>query len=145
MLRVTSFCDLNYILLLFGTATKCSSKACSSCSMLGWVMMTTQVVGWVGSVKWWVELGWVTENGPTAMSVMPYYHKWILYLTVPKCLTSPCACKRPLPIAKTENNAFHMTDERWNFIHESIKVVFQRTFFISTNKRTAYVHVLQKL
>jgi len=30
----------------------------------------TYVVGWVGSVKSWVGLGWVTENGPTAMSVI---------------------------------------------------------------------------
>ena len=25
-------------------------------------------MGWVGSVKSWVGLGWVTENGPTSMS-----------------------------------------------------------------------------
>ena len=25
-------------------------------------------LGWVGSVKSWVGLGWVTENGPTSMS-----------------------------------------------------------------------------
>ena len=26
------------------------------------------VVGWVGSVNWWVGFGWVIENGPTTMS-----------------------------------------------------------------------------
>ena len=27
-------------------------------------------LGWVASVKSWVGLGWVTENGPTAMSAL---------------------------------------------------------------------------
>ena len=27
-------------------------------------------LGWVGSVKSWVGLGWVSENGPTSMSVL---------------------------------------------------------------------------
>ena len=38
--------------------------------MMGWVTSDyiSRELGWVGSVKSWVGLGWVTENGPTAMS-----------------------------------------------------------------------------
>jgi len=35
---------------------------------LGWVVLQACFVGWVGSISYWVGLGWITENGPTSMS-----------------------------------------------------------------------------
>ena len=40
---------------------------------MGWVGLFCRLVswvglGWVGSISYWVELGWITENGPTSMS-----------------------------------------------------------------------------
>jgi len=37
-------------------------------SGLGWVVLQACFVGWVGSISYWVGLGWITENGPTSMS-----------------------------------------------------------------------------
>jgi len=41
-------------------------------SGLGWVVLQAFFVGWVGSISYWVGLGWITENGPTSMSAVTY-------------------------------------------------------------------------
>jgi len=44
--------------------------------VVGWVGLWVQsfysAVGWVGSLVWWVGLGWVEEIGPTDNSVPSY-------------------------------------------------------------------------
>ena len=56
--------DLNYIMLLFDVGLGWVG--------LGWVTIDYISCGlcWVGSVKSWVGLGCVTENGPTSMSAV---------------------------------------------------------------------------
>jgi len=31
-----------------------------------WWWLRSSLVGWVGSISYWVGLGWITENGPTS-------------------------------------------------------------------------------
>ena len=35
---------------------------------LGFSASLCRGLGWVGSISYWVGLGWITENGPTSMS-----------------------------------------------------------------------------
>jgi len=41
-------------------------------SGLGWVVLQACFVGWVGSISYWVGLGWITKNGPMSMSERNY-------------------------------------------------------------------------
>ena len=48
---------------------------------LGWVVLQACFVGWVGSISYWVGLGWITENGPTSMSALSYCYSHIIQKT----------------------------------------------------------------
>jgi len=51
-------------------------------SGLGWVVLQACFVGWVGSISYWVGLGWITEIEPTSMSVFLFWQPVFVYLCI---------------------------------------------------------------